>query len=120
MQPLSPTLDRLGLKELLASQLFDRVTLAGGDERKKLAERLSALYVELLSAAPTEDSRRELESRGRELLKLVPEADSYELRINLAKASYLHAEEIAERARPPAGHARGDQRSGEDAAHRAC
>ncbi|MBX3358779.1 MAG: hypothetical protein KF745_10145 [Phycisphaeraceae bacterium] len=92
-------LDRLGLRELLASQLSDRLRQTGGDERKKIADRLSAIYVELLTSAPTDEARRGFEAKARELLRLVPEADSYELRINLSRASYLHAEEIAERAR---------------------
>jgi hypothetical protein len=47
----------------------------------------------------TEQERRELEQLAAKLLQEVPQADSFELRLDLAKASYIPIEERAERAR---------------------
>jgi hypothetical protein len=92
-------LEDRGLIELLAVHLLDRLRTADGDARVKLADRLGSMYVQLLDKATTPEARHLWESKSQELLKAVPEADSSELRLNLAKARYLHAEDIAERAR---------------------
>ncbi len=92
-------LERLGLKELLAEQLALRLKASQGPARLPVAERLSRLYVDLLGAARTNDERRVWEQKSRELLEGVPEADSFELRINLFKAMYVPAEETIERSR---------------------
>lgn len=92
-------LDRLGLKELLADHLAARVKQAPPDEKKSIGERLAKIYVDMLGAAATAEQRKPWEDRGRELLQIVPEADSYELRISLARAVYIHAEAIVERSR---------------------
>src|SRR5690606_24711880 len=60
---------------------------------------LGQLYVRLLDQARTEEDRRFWSERASNLLRLVPEADSPELRINLSKAAYMRAESIAERFR---------------------
>lgn len=92
-------LERLGMTRLIAEQLNDRLGRAEGDERKAIAERLGRLYVALLTEAATADDRARWEQRGRELLAAVPEADTGELRLNLAKAVYIRVEEVVERGR---------------------
>ncbi len=87
------------LTELLAVHLLERLRIVDGDARVKLADRLGSIYVQLLDKATTPEARHEWENRSQELLKAVPEADSSELRLNLAKARYLRAEDIAERHR---------------------
>src|ERR1043165_3049576 len=81
-----------GLTELLAVHLLERLKTADGDARVKLADRLGSIYVRLLDKASTPEARRQWEARSQDLLKAVPEADSSELRLNLAKARYLQAE----------------------------
>ncbi|HYC80660.1 MAG TPA: hypothetical protein VEB65_02660, partial [Solirubrobacterales bacterium] len=92
-------LERLGLRTLLADELADRLATAQGEERRDLAERLAAIYVGLLSSAATPEQRSQWEQRSRDLLRQVPEVDSYELRLNLARVIYVAAEEILERHR---------------------
>jgi hypothetical protein len=88
-----------GLRELLAIHLSDRLKKTEGLEKLPLADRLGSIYVELLDNAKTAAERQHWETLGQELLKLVPEADSFNLRLNLAKARYLQAEDVAERYR---------------------
>jgi len=88
-----------GLQELLAMRLKARLDAASGQERVQLANRLGDLYVELLDATATPEQRDAWERRAKDLLDAVPEAETYSLRINLAKARYLRAEEAAERVR---------------------
>ncbi len=92
-------LDALGLKEVLAQQLAERVEAAPARERGPIAERLAALYVELLTSADKAADRRAWEAKARALLDAVPDADTFELRISLARAVYQRAEETAERYR---------------------
>ncbi len=92
-------LEHLSLNALRADVLLTRLDLVPRDERVALAERLARLYVELLSAAKTQEARVVWETRSHDLLKSVPEADGFELRLNLAKVIYLRAEESAERFR---------------------
>lgn len=88
-----------GLSELLAVYLLGKLKDAEGDAKLKLADRLGSLYVRLLDKASTVEERLAWETKSQELLSAVPEADSFELRLNLAKARYLQAEDIAERHR---------------------
>ncbi|MFN7021420.1 MAG: hypothetical protein ACK4WH_08855, partial [Phycisphaerales bacterium] len=92
-------LERLGMNRLIAEQLSDRLRTAEGDQRKALAERLGRHYVVLLTDASTAAERAVWEHRGRRLLEDVPEADTGELRLNIAKASYVRVEEVVERGR---------------------
>lgn len=91
--------EQLGLRDVLAAHLRARVRDAAGETRFKVAERLGALYVTMLGEAKTAAERTAVEEQARELLKLVPESETFELRINLAKVSYLKAEELAEKER---------------------
>lgn len=96
---LEAYLESLGLGNLRAEFLLERVGRAPREQRVAIAERLARLYVDLLNKATTPAERESLERRANDLLSLVPEADGFELRINLAKALYLRAEESIERAR---------------------
>lgn len=92
-------LERLGLDELRAAQLRERLEGAGPQERQEVGERLGRIYAQMYEAAQDRESRVRIEGLARDLLQRVPEAGSYELRINLAKAQYLEAERLAERHR---------------------
>lgn len=85
-----------GLKSLLAAHLLQQLRNAEGAERSKLAERLSKLQVELFDAATTPERQEQWERRTRELLSLVPDSESLELRLSLAKARFSRAEPNAE------------------------
>ncbi|MFG0274681.1 MAG: hypothetical protein ACF8QF_06460, partial [Phycisphaerales bacterium] len=90
-------LEERGLLEALATQLAARLDDASGQDRVAIAERLAGVYVSLLTQAPTADDRARWERAGRALLASVPEADSIDLRLDLHRAAYARAEEIAER-----------------------
>lgn len=92
-------LERLGLKRLHAEQLATRLAAAPRDKKAALAERLAKLYVELLTSASDSAERLLWEDRAKSLLESVPESDTQELRIGLARALYARAEEVAERGR---------------------
>jgi hypothetical protein len=102
-------LQGLSLDDVLAAHLRERISALspaskGGDvrateQRLKAAESLGSLYVRMTTRAKTREERTALAQRSRELLDSVPEADSFELRLDMAKASYMSAEESAERYR---------------------
>lgn len=83
----------------LAAHLRRRLAEGPADEKVAAAEALGRLYVRMLAEAKAPALRQELEGQSRDLLKAVPEAESFELRIDLAKATYVQVEEIAERTR---------------------
>lgn len=85
-----------GMTRLLASYLEQRIADAVPSQRSAIADRLAAVYAELVERATSDTERRELERKTQELLTQVPEADTLELRLSLARASYLRAERIAE------------------------
>ena len=76
------------LTDLLGSQLRRRLGESTGTERVSVAERLGRLYVTQLGVNLPPDDRRTIEQLSRDLLRAVPEADSFALRLDLAKASY--------------------------------
>jgi hypothetical protein len=92
-------LQRHSLEDLLAEHLVEQLDGASGKERDEIAQKLGKLYVRLLDSSTEEDERKYWSDRASNLLRLVPESDSPELRINLSKAAYIRAESIAERAR---------------------
>lgn len=92
-------LEQRGLRDLLVAHLLRKIRTVEGAQRAELAERLGSLYVQMLDDATTAELRRDWEARAMALLEAVPEAESTELRLNLAKARYLQAEETAERVR---------------------
>ena len=87
------------LEDLLAEHLVEQLDGATGAQREQIAQKLGKLYVSLLDSAEDEADRKYWSDRAANLLRLVPESDSAELRINLSKAAYIRAETIAERAR---------------------
>lgn len=89
-------LDDQGLREVLAAQLRARLAAAPANERLAIAERLSKIYVSLMSDAKQPGQMVRLEQLGQQLIDSVPDAETYALRLDLAKARYLAAEEIAE------------------------
>lgn len=88
-----------GLDTLLAVHLRDRLVQATGDDRQRIADRLGEVYARMHASAGSPEQRAEIESLGRELIRLVPESESYLLRLNLTKSRYLLAEQIAEKHR---------------------
>lgn len=84
------------LNSVLALQLRSRLDRTTGDARLEIVEKLGKLYVQLLGETSNLEERRLIEDRSRELLRIAPDAESFELRINLAKATYLKAEQLAE------------------------
>ncbi|MGH7132290.1 MAG: hypothetical protein ACREJO_10135 [Phycisphaerales bacterium] len=89
-------LERQGLKTLLAEHLAQKLKTATGEERAKLAERLGKIYVDLMGSAQTAEERESWFERGQQLLKLVPESQQAELRLDMARRAYARAEELAE------------------------
>jgi len=87
----------LKLDNVLASQLRDRIATAKPEARVRSAEMLGRLYVRMLGATTDSQQRKQLERLSQELLEQVPEADSSELRLDMCKATYLQAEEAAEK-----------------------
>ncbi|MBK7404763.1 MAG: hypothetical protein IPJ41_09045 [Phycisphaerales bacterium] len=85
------------LDALLSTYLLDELRAASPSDRGTVAERLGKHYSRLLSAADTPERQREIESQAKQLLDLVPDADSFELRLTLYKASFLLSESVAQR-----------------------
>ena len=86
-----------GLEDLRAAHLRERLRVSGGEERLRLAENLGDIYASMLGGSITPERRLELERLSKELFEMVPNVDSFGLRIKLAKARYLPAEHTAER-----------------------
>lgn len=88
-----------GLNALLIVHLIDRMQASEGDERQRLAERLGELYGDALETATSDEAREHWQSESQKLLAVVPEAESFSLRLRLTKVAYLRAEDAAERHR---------------------
>lgn len=88
-----------GLDAVLAAHLRQALANTTGPNRTEAAERLGRLYVRLLSKAKTSADRLALEEAARELIRTVPDAEAWDLKLDLAKATYLKAEEFAEKHR---------------------
>ncbi|MBI1189837.1 MAG: hypothetical protein GC200_04040 [Tepidisphaera sp.] len=88
-----------GLLDVLAAHLRARLNQGPRDEQLKTADLLGKLYVKMLGATTDPAARQRLEALSRDLLAKVPEANSYDLRLDLAKATYLQVEEIVEKDR---------------------
>ncbi|VAX38861.1 hypothetical protein MNBD_PLANCTO03-671, partial [hydrothermal vent metagenome] len=84
------------LDDLLSTYLLDQLRASTPSKRGDVAERLGRHYADMLSAADTPDRQLEIEAQARQLLDLVPDSDSFELRLTLYKASFLLAESTAE------------------------
>lgn len=92
-------LNEQGLRELLAIQLSERLERSPASERAAIAERLGSVYAQWLQEAESPEERRRVESLASGLLGRVPEAQTIDLRINLARIGYLEGARLAERGR---------------------
>lgn len=88
-----------GLLDVLAAHLRARLAQGPRDEQLKTADLLGKLYVKMLGGTTDPATRQRLEGLSRDLLARVPEANSFDLRLDLAKATYLQVEEVVERDR---------------------
>jgi len=94
-----------GLNRLLAEHLEARLKQTPptpgqiSPRRSELADRLAETYARILSNTDDLGEQARVEAKARELLASVPEADSVELRLGLARAGYARLEQIAERRR---------------------
>lgn len=89
-------LEDRGLRSVLAAHYRDELTRVPGSQRAEIAEKLGKLYIELLSEATTPEQRRPLEDAGRKLIALVPGSEPLELKLDLARVTYLQAERTME------------------------
>lgn len=94
---LEAYLEQHGLKALLAEHLGGRINEVSGDERERITQKLSGLYVELISSAATPEQRSAWEARARELIKRGGDAQTVQLRLDLSRSLYAAAEDAAER-----------------------
>lgn len=85
-----------GLSQLLSAHLLDRIAAAQGPERAALAQRVSRLQADLFERASTPEAEAAWESQTQKLVSLVPEAESGELRVKLARVRYYRVERVAE------------------------
>ncbi len=92
-------LQERGLTSLLVDHLWARFQTAPSSEHERLAERLGALYVQLLSAAGDDAERSRWQTRAEELIAAAPGARNLHLRFLLARALYPTLEEAGERVR---------------------
>ncbi len=72
---------------------------AEGSARRDIGQRLARAYAALMEQAESDERRAELEARSSALLQRMPEIDSLDLRLSLARAEYTRAEAVAERTR---------------------
>ena len=84
IQQLEDYLTQLALTDVLAAHLRQRLAETTGQARTRTAERLASIYATQLGEARTAGQRLPLEQAARELLKVVPESESFDLRLNLA------------------------------------
>ena len=87
------------LDSVMVAHLHSQLQSAPAQAKGRLAERLGRLYVKQLAAANDPAVRQHIEERAKELLRSVPDAELWDLKLDLAKATYLKAEEIGERYR---------------------
>jgi hypothetical protein len=93
-------IERLGLHELLAEHLRQRMadrTSSEARERARVAERLARLYAQMLSETTDPGKRAEIIAHGTELLRAGIGGRGFGLRLTLARERYRPAEELAER-----------------------
>jgi len=95
---LDDYLKQRGLLTMRVYALEKRLPSATGAERSRVLSDLAAAYETLLETLPPE-KRAAFRERSRNLLKDNPRPELAALRINLLKAEYLAAEQVAERQR---------------------
>jgi len=86
------------LLEVLAARLRKQHKDGSQEEQVRAAELLGKLYVRMLTEATAPEQRQHIEAMCRELMK-DERANTFELRLAMAKATYLKVEEILERDR---------------------
>lgn len=95
VSPIEAYLEDHNLPWALATELRQRMREVSPADRLILANRLGKLYVQLIDQSTSAEDRTRLQELGKQLLNDVPEADSFDLRLSLAKARYMYAEDIA-------------------------
>lgn len=95
---LDEYLKQRGLLTMRVYALEKRLSGAAGAERSRILSDLASAYETLLETLPA-DKRAAFRERSRALLKDNPRPELAALRINLLKAEYLSAEQVAERRR---------------------
>ncbi|MBL8746850.1 MAG: hypothetical protein JNK58_10900, partial [Phycisphaerae bacterium] len=94
---LNNYLEAARLTTLLAENLNVELRAAAGASRAPIARTLARVYAELLESTTDPDRTRAIEQRASALLADVPEADSIDLRLTLARSAYTIAELQAEK-----------------------
>ncbi len=94
---LTRYLESRDLRRPLMDHLESLLSSAPASEKAELAERLAALYADAIERAHTPPERDAYERRARTLLDALPDEESIDLRLALARASYSRAEDSAER-----------------------
>jgi hypothetical protein len=89
-------LERLGLLELLAVHLEQRLEASPSAGREGIVLRLAGIYAQLLEQVEDTDRRLDLDRRSRKLLADAPAGAGNELRLALLRATYRSAEKLAE------------------------
>ncbi|MBX3389756.1 MAG: hypothetical protein KF691_09920 [Phycisphaeraceae bacterium] len=95
---LDEYLKQRGLLTMRVYSLEKRLLSTSGAERSRILSDLASAYETLLESLPAE-KRAAIRERSRLLLKDNPRPELAALRINLLKAEYLSAEQVAERQR---------------------
>ncbi|MFZ4574252.1 MAG: hypothetical protein ACOYN0_07625 [Phycisphaerales bacterium] len=85
-----------GLDAVLAARLREQLRKAQGVERQLVAESLGKVYSRMLDGCKDTEQRKEIEVRCKSLIESVPEVESFELRVELARSLYLTIENFAE------------------------
>ncbi len=86
-----------GLDRLLAENLWRRFNATPRQEQLELAKRLAALYSRMIVSASDPAAQRAIEDSVDRLLAAAPEADTIELRLNLARAAFARVEPVLDR-----------------------
>ncbi len=87
------------LWRVAAAHLRDRLRHGTPSEKAAAAEALGDIYVHQIAEATTPQERQRIDGQARDLLSMVPESDSFALRIELAVAAFKEGEQLAERYR---------------------
>ncbi|MFK7961123.1 MAG: hypothetical protein AB8G96_11425 [Phycisphaerales bacterium] len=97
--PTGAYLESLGLDDLLAVSLEQRLASVPPDARGPILERLSGIYARLLDAEPDGAARDRLLARARTVVREGGGERTERLELAIARAGYRIAERIAERHR---------------------
>ncbi|MCH2149669.1 MAG: hypothetical protein MK095_09570, partial [Phycisphaerales bacterium] len=92
-------LESRGFTRLLAQHYEEQLPSLRGEDLTDGAQRLARLYAQLLLEAKDRVERTWLETRGQQLLGMIPAGEADDLRVELINGRYMVAEDIAERHR---------------------